>query len=98
MFFWLFQEIEKIQPRGRYNIICESWSGVVAFTLSCLLEARGHLVDLILIEGVPSTLQDRIKTLCNTFGKDLEISLISALFNLPKVSSKSVYHQSDLLD
>lgn len=65
---FIFKALKEIQPTGPYTIIGESWGGAVAMELTSLLEQNHQdLVRLILIEGIPKDLQDRLSML-GSFG------------------------------
>lgn len=77
----------RIQPKGPYNVVGDCWGSAVALELSCLLGAAGHNVSLFLLDGVPSSAQERLKSLRERFGTDLSTSLLAAVTNMsPKVS------------
>ncbi|XP_065203846.1 fatty acid synthase-like [Planococcus citri] len=64
----LIQALKQIQPTGPYTIIGESWGGVVAMELTSLLEQNHEdRVQLILIEGIPKDMQDKL-TVLGKFG------------------------------
>lgn len=59
--------MKKIQPNGPYTIVGESWSGAIAIELTTLLENEGHKVQLILLEGLPNDMENRLATI-GSFG------------------------------
>ncbi|XP_054279478.1 fatty acid synthase-like isoform X2 [Macrosteles quadrilineatus] len=56
---YLLEQIQAIQKNGPYNLIGETWSGIVTLHLTRLLEERGHKVVVFLLDAAPSLSQAR---------------------------------------
>lgn len=59
------QPLTKIQPKGPYTIVGESWSGAIAIELVSLLEKNDteNKVNLILLEGLPKNMHKKLSSL-----------------------------------
>lgn len=57
--WFVSQQIQAIQKNGPYNLIGETWSGIVTLHLTRLLEERGHKVVVFLLDAAPSLSQAR---------------------------------------
>lgn len=89
---WI-QDVLEIQTSGPYNIVGDSWGGALALTVGQLLEARGHKVNLILIQGIPTIAQNRLKDLCRRFDADLGTCILNVALNTQAKVGESIYYK-----
>nr|XP_018896886.1 PREDICTED: fatty acid synthase-like [Bemisia tabaci] len=71
----LLRSMLRIQKRGPFTIVAETWSGGLAMTLSRLLASAGHDATLFLLQGFP----DKMKNLLPP-KESLSKLLINTLF------------------
>ncbi|XP_054279479.1 fatty acid synthase-like [Macrosteles quadrilineatus] len=85
----MVQDIHRIKPQGPYTIIGESWGGAYALAVSQLLQSEGYQVKLILIQGVPTIEQHKLRDLCRRSDADLGNCILNVALHTEEKNYKN---------
>lgn len=85
--------MKNIQPNGPYTIVGESWSGAVAIELTTLLENEGHKVQLILLEGIPNDMENKLASIGSFGSHDFVEKIYDLCLDHEKVKNTTKFKQ-----
>uniref|UniRef100_A0A8D8PTU4 Fatty acid synthase n=1 Tax=Cacopsylla melanoneura TaxID=428564 RepID=A0A8D8PTU4_9HEMI len=75
----LTRSLKSIQNQGPYTIVGDIWSSCAVLEMSKLLEKGGDKVVVVLIEGLPDTVESSMSDIVNLDSPTLEVELLGDL-------------------
>lgn len=75
----IFKSLKTITDQDYVSLIGESWGGIVVLKMAQILEARGTLVTVFLLEGDPEILTNWGK---NFLSNDLFVEKLKTMYGL----------------
>lgn len=91
----LHRSLKSIQKQGPYTIIGEIWSSCVVMEIAKLLEKGGDPVTIILLEGLPDTVETALQDIACIQSSTLELELLGELVQVENnVSLKKSWNEN----
>ncbi|KAI5699085.1 hypothetical protein M8J75_016105 [Diaphorina citri] len=75
----LTRSLKAIQKQGPYTLVGEIWSSCVVLEMTKLLEKGGDKVVVILLEGLPDTVESSMQDIVNLNSTTLDVELLGDL-------------------